>query len=143
MILRSQRNAPYSDFVCYVWFIFKMVYRKKRWVHLGMIDLNSKQAKEVLTVFFLWSWNNLIRPHKILWYENIEVIFKIPRFFRLETQTTAKHLFMLWSLDKLNVVGFLFFLQYEPMSNLIPFIVVKIWLQNIKPLMSVWSVLLY
>lgn len=108
-----------------------------------MIDLNSKQAKEVLTVFFLWSWNNLIRPHKILWYENIEVIFKIPRFFRLETQTTAKHLFMLWSLDKLNVVGFLFFLQYEPMSNLIPFIVVKIWLQNIKPLMSVWSVLLY
>lgn len=46
-----------------------------------MIDLNSKQAKEVLKLFFLWSWNNLIRPHKILWYENIEVIFKDSQIF--------------------------------------------------------------
>lgn len=102
-----------------------------------MIDLNSKQAKEVLKIFFCVYESNLIRPHKFLRYENIEAIFKIPRFFRLETQTTAKHLFMLCSLDKLNVVGFWFFLQYGPMSNLIPSIVVKIGLQNIKPLMSV------
>lgn len=33
-----------------------------------------------------------------------------PDFFKLETQTTVKHLFVLCSLDKLNVVGFWLFL---------------------------------
>lgn len=75
-----------------------------------MIDLNLKQAKKVLKIIFGAYESNWIRPCKILKYQNIEAIFEIPRFFKVETQTTVKHLFVLCSLDKLKIVIFLSFL---------------------------------